>query len=127
MKIWSNVTREEIEVAPGVFDQEAVRRLNWNTFFQYMDDLIEMGGYDNPDIVRDIIEDMTLFIYLDAFEIFEKRCPEETEVESFMNHPKTIAMRQRLLMVFMNAGKDAWPGVKSKLLENSPFEMPFYG
>ena len=114
-------------MAPGIFDQETVRRLNWNTFIQYMDGLIELGGYDSPVIVRDVIEDMMLIIYLDAFEIFEGRCPEEAEVEAFMDHPGTAAMSRRLLMVFMNAGKDGWPGVKNKLLENSPFELPFYG
>ena len=110
--IWNDyLRREDLEIEPGVIDQDAARELTMNTYLDYIREFIDLGGNEFPDISWDQIENVMVDVFICYTHIFEDRYPEPEEIMEYMRRPETVETRQYLTYRCVHANKEKWPDI----------------
>ena len=126
MKYWNDfLTKEGLESEPGIVDQEKVRAISLNTYLQYIEDFIELGGNEYPDIASEQVEEFMTDVFTSYIHTMEGRYPEPEEISEHLRKPENIKARQYWTYICANANKDNWPAFVKKIREewNVPEEV----
>ena len=110
MKIWNDfITKEDLESEPGVVDQDKIRALSVNTYLQFVEDFIELGGNEYPNIASEQVEDFMMHDFMSCFHVMEGRYPEPDEIVEHLRKPENVKARQYWTYICVHANKDNWP------------------
>ena len=119
--IWNDyLSREDLEIEPGVIDEDAVQELTMNTYLNYIREFIELGGNEFPDISWDQMENVMVDVFICRTHVFEDRYPEPEEIMEYIKRSENVETRQCLTYLCVHANKDNWPNVERYIKEQIP-------
>ena len=77
MRTWDDgITKEELEIIPGVIDQDRVRTLSVNTYLAHMREFVDNDVNQYSQAVLEHMEDVMMMNYISYIRAVEGRCPE---------------------------------------------------
>lgn len=122
----SYIRREDLESEPGVIDWEKVRALTVNSYLEYIEDCVEMGGYQIPMIARDQMEDVMFLTVCDTISATEGRKPDLDEIDEYMKSPENVEALRNWTYICSHATKENWPETVRRFREelNVPEDIP---
>ena len=116
MAIWDDfIKREELEVSPGVIDENLVQALTLNTYLAHIREMLRDGMTEFPEAVSDHIEEAMVSIFISYTHTFENRYPEVEEINAHLALPENAEMRKSLTALAVNSDPDNWPEVEKQL------------
>ena len=124
MEIWNdNITREDLEIIPGVLNQELIMTLTLNTYLRHIEELIDMGISQEVGFVADHLEDVMYDIYLCKFHALEGRYPELEESRDHLRAPNSIFALHYFVNLCIQGTKEKW----SEMVKNVRRNMTLIG
>lgn len=116
------VKKEELELAPGVIDEDRVRALTLNTYLVYIKEMINDGTNIFPEVVYDQIESLMMTNYMTSIYVLYNRQPDDDEISAYMNLPENQEARKSMTYLCVNANPDNWPEIEAQLKEMAPID-----
>lgn len=126
MKFWNDlITREDLEIEPGVIDQEKIRILSVNLYLAYIGGCVELGGYEFPDIASEKMEDVMTEEFICYTHAMEGRTPTLDEIMDHLNKSENVETRKNWTYICVHANKENWPDIEKRIREegNIPEEI----
>ncbi len=127
MEFWNDfITRENLEDESGMVDPEKVRVLSLNTYLRYIEDLIELGGNEDPHVASEQVEEFMVDDFMNYTHAMEGRYPEPEEITAHLREPENIRARQNWTYICVHANKENWPDFVKRIREewNVPESIP---
>lgn len=118
MKTWSDVTKEDLEIAPGVINQEMVLEMTLNEYLQHIEGMIELGVNQYPEAAAEHIEDVMMMIIIDYFHVLQDRSPEPEEIQAHLREPNSIFARHYFVNICLLATEENWPELEKSIRRN---------
>ncbi len=120
-KIWDDfIKREELEISPGVIDQDLVRALSLNTYLVYIRDMVNDGLNQFPEAVTDQLETVMEMIYESYVYVLEGRRPEPEEISAYKKDPENAEALQNMTRLCVSATEENWPELERQMKELIP-------
>ena len=126
MKYWNDfITMEDLVTESGEIDQDKVRALRLNTYFRYIEDFIELGGNQFPDVTSEMVEEFMTEDYVSYIHATEGRYPEPEETAEYLRQPENYEARKYWTYICVHADKENWPEFMKKIRDewNVPEEI----
>lgn len=121
MRTWYDVTKKDIEkeLIPGVTTilQETINQLDWATYLNRIEDMIEMGINTDVTVVKDQIENVMVDTLIEMCRVTGRHGPEPDDIVRFLHDRNSILTKQNLTFLCVNSTKENWPEVKAKIME----------
>ena len=120
MKIWDdNLTKEELEIMPGVIDQEKIRMISINTYLAHMRVFVDDDVNQYSQAVLEHMEDVMMMNYISYIHVVEGRKAEPDEIDAYLNDRDHIRLREYLTYLCWHASKENWPELEEYLREQT--------
>ncbi len=127
MDMWNDfITKEDLETESGAIDQDKIRLLSMNTYLRHVEDLIELGGSDDPEIAGEHMEDVMTDVFMCTTHALEGRYPEPDEISEYLKQPENVEALRYWTYICVNADGDNWPAWVKSIREelNIPEDVP---
>ena len=120
MKSWDDdITREDLEIIPGIIDQDTVRMLSINTYLMHMWEFVENDVNQYAQAVLEHMEDVMMMNYISFIHASEGRSPDPDEVSAYLNDRDHIRTREYLTYLCYYATRENWPDIERHLREQT--------